>query len=305
MGGHTCHWTLNALLIFTAAFLILVDASDLRDLKVQCSRSGLTVHVTFDEPFDGLIYSRDFYQNPKCTYVTANNNGRTTFSFSVPLKGCGTISQLGGKSSNSLAAQRSLDVSGDELFLENTIIIQRDPDIQEVGDTARRLRCVWRNALQKSVNAKLNQVGIKPSVISVRYDYQSVDKLVEVQSGSRGPLQLPATGFINSMPTFSSLALYLKDGTQRFDANILSCTYSSGRGDTVALTSDEGCALRPDLTTPFYKMRETANPNSELTLYAYFRALQIPRDGLFSINCRVEICPNRCPERCRLQRRLY
>lgn len=62
-----------------------------------------------------------------------------------------------------------------------------------------------------------------------------------------------------------------KDGTQRFDANILSCTYSSGRGDTVALTSDEGCALRPDLTTPFYKMRETANPNSELTLYAYFR----------------------------------
>lgn len=44
----------------------------------------------------------------------------------------------------------------------------------------------------------------------MRYDYQSVDKLVEVQSGSRGPLQLPATGFINSMPTFSSLALYLK-----------------------------------------------------------------------------------------------
>ena len=56
-----------------------VAGSELRDLKVQCSRSGLTVHVVFDEPFDGIIYSRDFYQNPKCTYVTASNTGRTAF----------------------------------------------------------------------------------------------------------------------------------------------------------------------------------------------------------------------------------
>ena len=93
--------------------------------------------------------------------------GRFAYSFSVPLKGCGTISHLGGKgNSNSLAAHRSLEVSNEEIFLENTIIIQRDPDIQEAGDTARRLRCVWRNALQKSVNAKLNEVGLKASVVS-------------------------------------------------------------------------------------------------------------------------------------------
>ena len=57
----------------------IVQGSELRDLKVQCSRSGLTVHVVFDEPFDGIIYSRDFYQVPKCTYVTPTNGQRTAF----------------------------------------------------------------------------------------------------------------------------------------------------------------------------------------------------------------------------------
>jgi hypothetical protein len=46
--------------------------------------------------------------------------------------------------------------------------------------------------------------------ITVRYDYQSLDKVVQVQSSTRGPLHLPAVGFINTVPTFSSLALYLK-----------------------------------------------------------------------------------------------
>ena len=94
-------------------------------------------------------------------------------SFNVPQKGCGTRSQLGaaaaaaaaaGPGANQLAFQRSLDVGQAELFLENTVIIQHDPDLQEAGDTARRLRCVWRNSLQKSVNAKLRPT--QPSLVS-------------------------------------------------------------------------------------------------------------------------------------------
>jgi len=72
-------------------------------------------------------------------------------SFNVPQRGCGTVSQQqGGRKSTaaSNAFQRSIDVSGgatpeQQIFLENTIIIQNDPDFQEAGDTARRLRCVW------------------------------------------------------------------------------------------------------------------------------------------------------------------
>ena len=71
---------------------------------------------------------------------------------------------------NQLSFQRSLDVDIDPLFVENTIIIQHDPDFQEAGDTARRLRCVWRQSLQKSVNAKMNQI------------YQPVSPVSTVQS---------------------------------------------------------------------------------------------------------------------------
>lgn len=81
----------------------------------------------------------------------------------MPQKGCGTLSQT-GSSANSF--HRALDV-GREVYLENTIIIQHDPDFQEVGDMARRLRCVWgAQALQKSVNAKLPEV-YQPSLVSL------------------------------------------------------------------------------------------------------------------------------------------
>ena len=59
---------------------VMVDGADLRDLKVQCSRSGLTVHVKFDGPFYGIIYSQNYYQVPQCTYVTSEKSqGRTSF----------------------------------------------------------------------------------------------------------------------------------------------------------------------------------------------------------------------------------
>jgi len=108
----------------------------------------------------------------------------------------------------------------------------------------------------------------------VKYDYRSVNQLVDVQlSRSSGPLAQPVKGFISSSPNSpSSLVIYLKDGTKAHDANVLSCSYFNARtGETVKLTDEEGCALRPDLTTTFYKMRETTNPNSDLTLYTYFR----------------------------------
>lgn len=58
-----------------------MDGSQLRDLKVQCSRSGLVVHVKFDLPFYGIIFSQNFYQVPQCTYVTADNNGHSSYRY--------------------------------------------------------------------------------------------------------------------------------------------------------------------------------------------------------------------------------
>lgn len=62
----------------------VIHGAELKDLKVQCSRSGLTVHIKFDSPFDGIVYSQNYYQVPQCTYVTSemsssNSKDRTSF----------------------------------------------------------------------------------------------------------------------------------------------------------------------------------------------------------------------------------
>ena len=56
------------------------DTAQLRDLKVQCSRSGLAVRVRFSEPFYGIIYSADHYGVAGCTYVS-QADGRTSFRY--------------------------------------------------------------------------------------------------------------------------------------------------------------------------------------------------------------------------------
>ena len=61
----------------TNIIFIQIDAGA-EELKVQCSRSGLTVHVKFDSPFYGIVYSQNYYQVPQCTYVD-NGQGRTSF----------------------------------------------------------------------------------------------------------------------------------------------------------------------------------------------------------------------------------
>ena len=79
------------------------------------------------------------------------------------------------------------------------------------------------------------------------------------------------------MELFHLIVDYKKpDGGQRLDANVLGCTYTNGKtGETVKLTDDDGCPLRPDLNTVFYKLRESSNPNTDLTLYTYFRVCRI------------------------------
>lgn len=38
----------------------------IQELNVQCTKSGLTVSVEFDGPFDGVIYSKGYFSDPKC-----------------------------------------------------------------------------------------------------------------------------------------------------------------------------------------------------------------------------------------------
>ena len=44
-------------------------------------------------------------------------------------------------------------------YVESTIIVQYDPQVQEVFDQARKLRCTWYDYYEKSVTFRPFQVG--------------------------------------------------------------------------------------------------------------------------------------------------
>jgi hypothetical protein len=47
--------------------------------------------------------------------------------------------------------------SGSGTFFENTIVVQYDPQVQEVWDQARKLRCTWHDQYEKSVTFRYKQ----------------------------------------------------------------------------------------------------------------------------------------------------
>lgn len=50
------------------------------------------------------------------------------------------------------------------LFIENTIIVQYDPQVQEIWDQARRLRCTWWDFYEKQISFRPFNVDMLDAV---------------------------------------------------------------------------------------------------------------------------------------------
>ncbi|PSN42856.1 hypothetical protein C0J52_16198 [Blattella germanica] len=95
----------------------------IHEINVQCAKDMMTINLEFNRPFDGVIYSKGFYKDESCRYVNSNS-GQMHFSFTVRLNSCGTqfIDQF---------------KEGGQAYLENVLVIQNEPGIQEVSDTSQ------------------------------------------------------------------------------------------------------------------------------------------------------------------------
>ena len=119
------------------------DQPQIKNLQVQCEKTHMRVNVEFDRPFYGMIFSKGHYSEANCVHVRPGS-GQLSATFDIYLNSCGMTSsanQAGGFGQPSPAGT----------FVENTIIIQYDPLVQEVWDQARRLRCTWYDYYEKSV----------------------------------------------------------------------------------------------------------------------------------------------------------
>ena len=120
------------------------DMPKITSLDVTCEKNLMKVYVEFDKPFYGIIFSKGHYSDVNCVHLPAGL-GRTNAKFDISINSCGTT----GNTENGLYGYGA--DSGSGTFFENTIVIQYDPQVQEVWDQARKLRCTWHDQYEKSV----------------------------------------------------------------------------------------------------------------------------------------------------------
>lgn len=107
--------------------------TQIQSLEVMCGKDHMDVHLSFTQPFEGIVFSKGQYGDPRCVYVHPST-GRTFFSFRIAYARCGTKPDLHGQ------------------FYENTVVVQYDKDLLEVWDEAKRLRCEWFNDYEKTAS---------------------------------------------------------------------------------------------------------------------------------------------------------
>jgi len=134
------------------------DMPQIKVLQVQCEKSHMRVNIEFDRPFYGLIFSKGYYSDPHCVHL-APGSGHLSATFDIYLDACGMSSSA---NANGIYGPPGPTPSG--TFVENTIIVQFDPLVQEIWDQARKLRCTWYDFYEKSVTFRPFQVDMLHAV---------------------------------------------------------------------------------------------------------------------------------------------
>lgn len=120
------------------------DVPKITNLEVKCEKNLMKVSIEFDKIFNGVIFSKGHFSQGQCVHVNANS-GKQQAYFDIGINTCGTQ----GNTQNGLYGMGGNTGSG--TFFENTIVIQYDPNVQEVYDHARKLRCTWHDQYEKAV----------------------------------------------------------------------------------------------------------------------------------------------------------
>ncbi|XP_041975818.1 uncharacterized protein LOC121730720 isoform X4 [Aricia agestis] len=248
----------------------------IHEITVDCGKDKMTINIEFNKPYNGIIYSQDHYKEPECVYVRENSN-QIKFSFTVSLDKCGT------------RFFSDFENEG-QAYLENVLVLQNEPGIQEVWDHIRRVRCLWEGNLTKQLVSSLS-VGMLNQITS-NFSGDTAMARLDIQSG-RGPFAPEANGLIKIGETMTLVVSVT--GDPGFDILVRECiARDSSNNNVVPLTDNNGCVLKPKLFGAFQKTRETGNTGASIIAYAFFNAFKFPDEMDLIIQCDVELCKTDC-----------
>ncbi|KAG7172743.1 Cuticlin-1-like 1 [Homarus americanus] len=251
--------------------------------NVQCEKSFMRVSVEFDRPFYGMIFSKGYYSDQSCVHVQPGT-GRLQAQFDIYLNSCGMTSTA----SNANYGQPT--PSG--TFIENTVIIQYDPLVQEVWDAARKLRCTWYDYYEKSVTFRPFQVDML-NAVTANFLGDNLQCWMQIQVG-KGPWASEVSGIVKIGQTMT-MVLAIKDDENKFDMMVRNCVAHDGKRAPIQLVDERGCVTRPKIMGRFQKVKNFGSSASVVS-YAYFQAFKFPDSMNVHFQCVIQVCRYNCPE---------
>ncbi|XP_037089667.1 LOW QUALITY PROTEIN: uncharacterized protein LOC119110025 [Pollicipes pollicipes] len=263
------------------------DMPRIVSLDVQCDKSLMRVSVKFDKPFSGIIFSKGHYSNYNCVHLQPGSTSADA-QFDISINACGTT----GNTENGQYGYGS--DSGSGTYFENTIIIQYDPQVQEVWDQARKLRCTWHNQYEKAVTFRPFPVDML-DVVRADFAGDNVGCWMQIQVG-KGPWAAEVSGLVKIGQTMT-MVLAIKDDDNKFDMLVRNCMAHDGKRAPIQLVDQAGCITRPKLMSKFTKIKNFGASASVLS-YAHFQAFKFPDSMEVHFQCTIQICRYQCSEQC-------
>lgn len=251
------------------------DMANIKQLEVMCGKTHMEVQISFDRPFNGIIFSKGAVDQYNCIYVKPQT-GAAQYSFNIMYDQCGTKPDMNGK------------------FYENNIVVQYDKDLIEVWDEAKRLRCEWYNDYEKGITKPPIRVS-DLEVVELNFRGDNVDCWMEIQHG-KGPWASPVTGIV-PLGTTLTMVIGINDKQGEFDMRVKSCSANTENSRPIQLSDEHGCVLRPKMISKFMKIAG-ADSRASVVTYAFFHAFKFPDSMAVHIKCKVEICRFGCPDHC-------
>lgn len=263
------------------------DMPKIVSLDVKCEKNLMKVYLGFDKPFYGIVFSKGHYSNVHCVHLPAGL-GRTSAHFEIGIHACGTS----GNTENGLYGYGA--ESGSGTYFENIIVIQYDPQVQEVWDQARKLRCTWHDQYEKSVTFRPFPVDML-DVVRTDFAGDNVGCWMQIQVG-KGPWASEVSGLVKIGQTMT-MVLAIKDDDNKFDMLVRNCMAHDGKRAPIQLVDQKGCVTRPKLMSRFTKIKNFGASASVLS-YAHFQAFKFPDSMEVHFQCTIQICRYQCPDQC-------
>ena len=178
------------------------------------------------------------------------------------------------------------------LFIENTIIVQYDPQVQEIWDQARKLRCTWYDFYEKAVTFRPFNVDMLDAV-TANFLGDNIQCWMQIQVG-KGPWASEVAGIVKIGQTMT-MVLAIKDEENKFDMLVRNCIAHDGKHQPIQLVDEYGCIVRSKIMSRFQKVKNFGH-SATVVSYAYFQAFKFPDSMNVHFQCVIQVCRHECPQ---------